>query len=101
MKFKVDGKIERYKVRLVAKGYTQTYELDYKETFTLVAKMNTIRILLSLPAQYDWFLNQLDVKNAFLHGNLEEKVVMDAPPGFKNTIGAGKVCKLKKIFVWT
>ena len=58
--------------------------------------MNIVRILLSLAAQYDWFLNQLDVKNAFLHGNLEEEVFMDAPPGFENTIGAGKVCKLKK-----
>ena len=58
--------------------------------------MNTSRILLSLAAQYNWFLNQLDVKNAFLHGNLEEEVFMDAPPGFENAIGASKVCKLKK-----
>ena len=96
IKFKVDGKIERYKARLVAKGYTQTYGLDYQETFVPVAKMNRVRILLSLAAQYDWFLNQLDVKNVFLHRNLEEEVYMDAPPAFENTIGAGKVCKLKK-----
>ena len=96
IKFKVEGKIERYKARLVAKGYTQTYGLDYQETFAPAAKMNTIRTLLSLAAEYDWFLNQLDVKNAFLHGNLEEEVFMDAPPGFENAIGAGKVCKLKK-----
>ena len=57
--------------------------------------MNTVRILLSWAAQYDWFLNQLDMKNIFLHGNLEE-VFMDVPLGFENTIGVGKVCKLKK-----
>jgi hypothetical protein len=56
---------------LVAKGYTQTYSVDYRETFSLIAKLNVVRVLLSLVTNLDWPLHQLDVKNVFLHGNLE------------------------------
>ena len=96
VKFKADGSVERRKVRLVAKGFTQTYGVDYQETFAPVAKINTIRILLSLAVNFDWSLHQLDVKNAFLNGELEEEVFMCVPPGFENVYGLDKVCKLKK-----
>ncbi|GKU86831.1 hypothetical protein SLEP1_g1306 [Rubroshorea leprosula] len=96
VKFKVDGTLERYKARLVAKGYTQTYGVDYQEAFAPVAKMNTVRILLSLVAYFDWGLQQFDVKNAFLHGELEEEVNMEPTLGFERNFGLDKVCKLKK-----
>jgi hypothetical protein len=74
--------VERYKVRLVAKEYSQTYGIDYDETFTHVAKMSTVRTLISYAVNIKWHLHQLDVKNAFLYGDLEEEVYMIIPPGF-------------------
>uniref|UniRef100_A0A2N9EUP8 Integrase catalytic domain-containing protein n=1 Tax=Fagus sylvatica TaxID=28930 RepID=A0A2N9EUP8_FAGSY len=79
---------------LVAKGFTQTYGLDYTETFSPVAKLNSIRIIISLAANLDWPLHQLDVKNAFLHGDLNETVYMAQPPGFESK--GEYVCHLKK-----
>lgn len=70
-------------MRLVAQGFTQTYEIDYEESFVPVAKLNTIRVPLSIAANLDWRLRQLDVKNAFLNGTLKEEVYMRYPPGFE------------------
>ena len=82
IKYNSDGFIEQDKARLVAKGFTQTYDIDYQETFALVEKLNLIQVL-SLVANIDWPLMQLDIKNAFLNGDLEEEVYMDAPSGFE------------------
>ncbi|KAM7461061.1 hypothetical protein LguiA_029182 [Lonicera macranthoides] len=96
VKYKSDGSLERYKARLVAKGYTQTYSIDYLETFAPVTKMNTVRVLLSLAANFGWKLQQFDVKNAFLQGNLEEEIYMEVPPGLNSTNEEQVVCRLKK-----
>ena len=70
------GKVETFKARLVAKGYTQKEGIDYEETFSLVAMLKSIRILLSITAHYDYEIWQMDVKTAFFNGNLEEEIYM-------------------------
>ena len=97
MKHKANGIIERFKARPVAKGCTQTYGINLTDTFAPVAKINTVRVLLSLSLNLDWPLQQFDVKNAFLHGELSKEVYMDLPPGCMiPEVHCQKVCKLKK-----
>ena len=90
------GNIERYKARLVVKGFTQKDGIDYKETFSPVSKKDSLRIVLALMAHYDLEIHQMDVKTTFLNGDLEEEVYMDQLKGFVCTEKKNMVCKLKK-----
>ncbi|XP_023772322.1 uncharacterized protein LOC111920980 [Lactuca sativa] len=95
IKYKSNGEIDRYKARLVAKGYNQREGIDFEETFSPVAKIVTVRILISLSVHYSWSLYQLDINNAFLYGDLAEDVYMSLPPGYYSSNDT-RVCKLIK-----
>ncbi|KAG7539387.1 Reverse transcriptase RNA-dependent DNA polymerase [Arabidopsis suecica] len=95
LKYKSDGTLERHKARLVVLGNNQTEGLDYTETFAPVAKMVTVRAFLQQVVFLDWEVHQMDVHNAFLHGDLDEEVYMQFPPGFRNG-DKSKVCRLRK-----
>ena len=94
-KYNADGTIERPKSRLVALGNRQVENRDFKETFAPVAKMNTVRSLLRVVAGKGWIVHQMDVHNAFLHGDLKEEVYMKLPQGFKCS-DPSKVLRLHK-----
>lgn len=96
VKFRADSTVEKYKACLVVKGYIQTEGLNYNETFSPVANMVTIRSLLAIGAIKQWHLCQLDVNNAFLHGNLEEEIYMKLPPGFSSCNSNHHVCEFNK-----
>ncbi|KAJ8763505.1 hypothetical protein K2173_002388 [Erythroxylum novogranatense] len=84
VKYNSDSTVERFKTRLVAKGYNQQAGVDFQETFSPVAKMVTLRTIIALAAMHHWPLYQMDVYNAFLQGDLSEEVYMTLPEGFGN-----------------
>lgn len=94
VKMKPDGSIEKYKARLVIKGFAQKKGVDYDQTFSPVAKMTTIRSLISVAASEELYLAQFDVSTAFLYGELNETIYMKQPEGFDD--GSGRVCQLKR-----
>lgn len=94
IKYRLDGSVERFKARLVARGFTQEYGIDYEEVFSPVVKFTSIRVVLSLVAMYKMAVQQFDVKTAFLYGDLDKDVYMHQPYGFND--GTGKVCHLNK-----
>eukprot|EP00253_Pinus_taeda_P013227 PITA_13227 len=96
VKYKADGTLDKYKARLVARGFSQKEGIDYEETFAPTAKVSTIRLVLALAAQFKWKVHQMDVKSAFLNGDLQEEVYMTQPPGFKIASQEQKVCRLAK-----
>lgn len=96
VKLRADGTLERYKARLVAKGFHQQEGIDFHETFSPVVKHVTIRTIISIAYSNGWPLRQLDVKNAFLHGNLIEDIYMVQPPGFIDRSRPDYVCHLHK-----
>ena len=90
------GNVKRYKVRLVVKEYTKKEGINYKETFSPISKKDSLRIVMALVAHFDLELHQMDVKTAFLNGDLHEEVYMDQPEGFQDKGKEHMVCKLKK-----
>jgi hypothetical protein len=94
IKLRSDGTLDRYKARLVALGNRQEYGVDYEETFASVAKMTTLRTVIFIAASQGWPFHQMDVKNAFLYGDLKEDIYMTPPPGLFSSLNSA-VCKLK------
>ena len=91
-----DGSVNKYKARLVAKGYVQRHGIDYDEAFAPVARIETIRLIIALAASHGWEVHHLDVKTAFLHGDLKEEVYVKQPEGFEVKGSEEKVYRLSK-----
>ena len=95
-KMKVDGTIDKFKTRLVAKGFTQKKGIDYFDTYAPVARISTIRTLIALASIYKLKIHQLDVKTAFINGELDEEIYIEQPKGFIMQGQEHKACKLIK-----
>jgi hypothetical protein len=96
IKHNADGSMSRYNTRLVTKGYAQTYGINYEETYSPVAKMTIVRITIIMATTKGWYLHQMDIKNVFLHGYLQEEVYIEQPPSYVDQTHPNLVCKLKK-----
>lgn len=95
-KYNENGEIDKFKARLVAKGYAQRFGVDYNEVYAPVARWDTVRMIIATAAHKNWTIYQLDVKSAFLHGELHETVYVDQPQGFTKEGSEGMVYKLRK-----
>ena len=93
IKTRFHGSIECYKTRLIAKGFTQKYGINYEETFAPVTRISSVRALLAVVTASKWAIFQMDVKNVFLNWNLSEEVYMQPPPGL--SVESNKVCHLQ------
>ncbi len=96
VKHKADGSVERFKARLVVKGYAQQYGIDYNDTFSPVARYSSIRCVIAIATQEDMELHQMDVDTAFLNGDIEEDIYMDQPTDYVESSGSNMVCKLQR-----
>lgn len=97
LKLNSDGSINKHKVRLVDKVYSQQYRIDFTRTFAIVARFDTIRLLFVLAAQKGWLMFHFDVKSTFLNDTLKEEIYVEQPEGFTNHKGVNKVYLLKKV----
>lgn len=96
IKHAMDGSIEKYKARFVARGFSQQEGIDYEETFALVARYTSIRTIIAIAVAKGWKLHQMDVKTIFLNGVIEEEVYIKQPEGFMIHRKESHVCRLKK-----
>ena len=96
VKLKADGTPDKLKSRLVARGYEQEEGVDFVDTYSPVVRTSTIRVVLNVNVSKNWKVRQFDVKNAFLHGELQEEVFIEQPPGFEDKSHPDYVCRLHK-----
>lgn len=96
LKRNANGSAARHKARLVVRGFSQEYGVEYEETLSLVVRHTTVRMILGLATSSNWKFHQLDGKNAFLHGVLHEEVYISQPSGFEDPHHPSYVCKLQK-----
>ncbi|CAM8944651.1 unnamed protein product [Rhodiola kirilowii] len=98
-KFDENGNLDKYKAKLVAKGYSQQFGIDYQEVFAPVARIETVRTIVAQDVQLEWRIHQLDVKSAFLHGDLLEEIYVEQSQGFVVKGSEDKVYKLQRPFM--
>jgi hypothetical protein len=94
LKLVANKSVDRYKARLMAKGFTQKEGVDFKETFSPIVKFDSIKIVFSITITKDMNITQFDVRTSFLYGEINEKIYMTHPLGFENIKEVGKVCRL-------